>query len=244
MNVPESDARASSFFFLAPDCWCRFTGIVVHQLWSFAFSRNHKVRADAGMAHHILLFIYLFMYLFIYLFFEQLGWCPSGSRCPTQTAYSAYRERRYWPYVHPESLQILQIHSFFSSVHLTHFLQGSGQRPGMDMAKASFCAQWCIFMLILFWIIVLREDPNMVHYKISNRGSQVLIFYLLVFDWIHDAMHLNKTSRTSSRNIGPQHYRSSSIFKRGHGVLFIPVCIKPIWWVCWQKAIFLCFIWQ
>ncbi len=67
MNVPESDARASSFFFLAPDCWCRFMGIVVHQLWSFAFSRNHKVWADAGMAHHILLFIYLCIYLFIYL---------------------------------------------------------------------------------------------------------------------------------------------------------------------------------
>ncbi len=32
------------------------------------------------------------------------------------------------PFLHPESLQILQIHSFFSSVHLTHLLQGSGQR--------------------------------------------------------------------------------------------------------------------
>ncbi len=32
------------------------------------------------------------------------------------------------PFLHPESLQILQIHSFSSSVHLTHLLQGSGQR--------------------------------------------------------------------------------------------------------------------
>ncbi len=32
-------------FFLAPDCWCLFTGIVVHQLWPFAFSRKHEVRA-------------------------------------------------------------------------------------------------------------------------------------------------------------------------------------------------------
>ncbi len=32
------------------------------------------------------------------------------------------------PFLHPESLQILQIHSFISSVHLTHLLQGSGQR--------------------------------------------------------------------------------------------------------------------
>ncbi len=49
------------------------------------------------------------------------------------------------------------------------------------------------------------EDPNMVHYKISNRVRHLLIFfYLLVFDRIHDAMHLNM-SRTSSRNIGPQY---------------------------------------
>ncbi len=38
------------------------------------------------------------------------------------------------------------------------------------------------------------EDPTMAHYRISNRGSQVKIFYLLVFDRIHDAMHLNKQS--------------------------------------------------
>ncbi len=32
------------------------------------------------------------------------------------------------PFLHPESLQILKIHSFSSSVHLTHLLQGSDQR--------------------------------------------------------------------------------------------------------------------
>ncbi len=61
----------------------------------------------------------------------------------------------------------------------------------------------------------------MAHYKISNRGSQVLIFYLLVFDRIHDAMHLNKMFRTS-----------------GMGYFFIPVCTKLIWWVCCLKALF------
>ncbi len=45
-------------------------------------------------------------------------------------------------------------------------------------------------------------DPNTVHYKISNRVSHLLIFYLLVFDRIHDATHLNKTSRTSGRKTG------------------------------------------
>ncbi len=52
-----SDARASLslffFFFLALDCWCLFTGIFVHQLWSFVFSCKHEVgagmSADAGI---------------------------------------------------------------------------------------------------------------------------------------------------------------------------------------------------
>ncbi len=52
----------------------------------------------------------------------------------------------------------------------------------------------------------------MARYKISNRVSHLLIFYLLVFDIIHDAMCLNKMSRTSSRNIGPQNKKYSSTF--------------------------------
>ncbi len=55
---------------------------------------------------------------------------------------------------------------------------------------------------------------------------------LLVFDRIHDAMCLNKMSRTSSRNIGPQHQKYSSIFHCTHGVLFILVFTKPILSVC------------
>ncbi len=63
------------FFFSAPDCWCCFTGIVVHQLWSFAFSRNHKVwaGADAGMARHILLFILNPIYRLFLRAFQDTG---------------------------------------------------------------------------------------------------------------------------------------------------------------------------
>ncbi len=57
------------------------------------------------------------------------------------------------------------------------------------------CCFWCCV-----WIIVRLEDPNIAHYKISNRVSHLLIFYLLVFDRIHEAMCLNKMSRTSNRN--------------------------------------------
>ncbi len=79
----------------------------------------------------------------------------------------------------------------------------------------------------------------MAHYTISNRVSHLLIFYLLVFDRIHDAMCLNKMSRTSNRNIGPRHQKYSSIFNCTHGVLFIPVFTKPILSVFCQKAHFL-----
>ncbi len=43
---------------------------------------------------------------------------------------------------------------------------------------------------------------------------------------------LNKMFRTSSRNIGPQLQKYSSIFNCTHGVLFIPVFTKPILSVC------------
>ncbi len=69
---------------------------------------------------------------------------------------------------------------FFSSVHLTHVLQGSGQRTGLAIAEAWFCAQWPIFVLVFevcFWIFVRLEDPNMAHYNIYNRVSSLLIFY-------------------------------------------------------------------
>ncbi len=48
-----------------------------------------------------------------------------------------------------------------------------------------------------------ENGPNMDHYKISSQ-SFIDCFFLLIFDRIHDAMCLNKMSRTSSRNIGPQ----------------------------------------
>ncbi len=98
---------------------------------------------------------------------------------------------------------------------------------------------FCVVFEVCVWIIVRLEDPNMAHYNISNRVSHLIIFYLLVFDRIHDAMCLNKMSRTSSRNIGPQHQKYSSIFHCTYGVLFIPVFTKPILSVCCLKANFL-----
>ncbi len=77
------------------------------------------------------------------------------------------------------------------------------------------------------WIILWLEDPNMAHYKISNRVSHLLIFYLLVFDRIHNAMCLNKMSRTSIRNIGTQNKKIQQYISF-YTYFFIPVFTKPI----------------
>ncbi len=133
------------------------------------------------------------------------------------------------PFLHPESLQILQIPSsmtvllLFSSPHSfsTGFRSEDWNGHSRSLVLCSV-THFCVVFEVCVWIIVRLEDPNMAHYKISNRVSHLLIFYLLVFDRIHDAMYLNKMSRTSSRNIGPQHQKYSSIFHCTHGVLFYP----------------------
>ncbi len=142
------------------------------------------------------------------------------------------------------------------------FSTGSGQRTGMARAEAWFCAQthFCVVFEVCGWIIVRLEDPNMAHYKISISQS-LIIFNLLVFDRIHDATYLSKMSRTSRRNIGPQHQKYSSIFHCTHGY-FVSLCspnplvsakkqivlfhlaieASPIWslhlclttWICWS----------
>ncbi len=128
----------------------------------------------------------------------------------THSSSTGFRSENTWHEIRDHSF--IQNHSrssdsqllLFSS--LTHLLQGSGQRTGMETRSLVLCSvtHFGVVFEVCVWIIV-RLDPNMAHYKISNRVSHVLILYLLVFDRIHDAMCLNKMSRTSSRNIDPQH---------------------------------------
>ncbi len=167
----------------------------------------------------------------------------NSSKCspimPDEVREHLTRDQR--PFLPPESLQILQIHSsmavllLFSSPHSFHFLQGSGQRTGMAIAEAWFCAQWPIFVLFLRFVFGLLYGWKIQTWPIIRFLTESVtcwFFYLLVFDRIHDAMCLNKMSRTSSRNIGPQHKKYSSIFHCTHGVLFIPMFTKPILSVC------------
>ncbi len=82
------------------------------------------------------------------------------------------------PFLRPESLQILQIHSFFSSVHLTHVLQGSGRGTGTASRSLVLfsVAHFCFEFDVCLWIIVLLEDPTTAHCKISSMDRQFYIF--------------------------------------------------------------------
>ncbi len=116
-----------------------------------------------------------------------------------------------------QNLQILQMHSSMTELLLSSphsFSIGFRSEDWNGQQKLGFVLSdpFCVVFKICCWIIVRLEDPNMAHYKISNRVSHLLIFYLLVFDRIHDAMCLNKMSRTFSKNIGPRHQKYSSIF--------------------------------
>ncbi len=147
---------------------------------------------------------------------------------PDEVREHLTRDQR--PFLHPESLQILQIHSsmtvllLFSSPH--SFSIGfrsedwNGHSRSMVLCSVT---HFCVVFEVCVWIIVWLEDPNMAHYKISNRVSHLLIFYLLIFDRIHDAMCLNKMSRTSSRNIGPQH-QNTAVYFIVHMGYFLSLC--------------------
>ncbi len=120
---------------------------------------------------------------------------------------------------------------FFSSGHLTHVLQGSGQRTvhsrGLVLCSVT---HFCVVFEVCVWIIVRLEDPNMAHYKISNRVSH--FFYLLIFDIIHDAMCLNKMSSTSSRNIVPQHQKCMTFLDEQGSYFFETLPNNMRWCTC------------
>ncbi len=114
------------------------------------------------------------------------------------------------PFLLLESLQILQIPSsmtvllLFSSPHSisTGFRSADWHGHSRSLLLCPV-THFCVVLRFVFGLLYSLKDPNMAHYKISNKVSHLLILYVLVFDRIHDAMCLNKMSRTSSRNYRP-----------------------------------------
>ncbi len=101
-------------------------------------------------------------------------------------------------FLHPESLQILQIHSsmtvllLFSSRHNLSIgfrsEDWNGHRRSLDLCPVT---NFCVVFEAYVWIIVRLEDQNMAHYKISNRFSHLLIF-LSVGIWYNPWCHVFK----------------------------------------------------
>ncbi len=125
----------------------------------------------------------------------------------------------------------LQIHSFFSSVHSCS--TGFRSEEWMVIAEAWFCAQWSIFVLFLRFVFGLLYGWKIQTWPIIWFITEsVPYWFCICWYLIESMMCLNKMSRTSSRNIGPQHQKYSSRFNCTHGVLFIPVFTKLILSVC------------
>ncbi len=57
---------------------------------------------------------------------------------------------------------------FSSSVHPTHFLQGSVLRTGMAIAEAWFCDQWSIFHLECLLFLVSSDHRSQCHFKFQS----------------------------------------------------------------------------
>ncbi len=123
---------------------------------------------------------------------------------------------------------------FVSSVHLTHFLQGSGQRTGMNIAAAWFCAQWPICLLFLRFVFVILYGWKIQTWPVIRfltKSVTYLYFYLLVFDRIHDVMCLNKMSRTFNQNI-----KNTAVYFIVHTGYFLSPCSPNPSWVFAAKS--------
>ncbi len=77
---------------------------------------------------------------------------------------------------------------FSSSVHLTHFLQGSGQRTGMAIAEAWFCAQWPIFVLFLRFVFVLLSGWKIQTWPIIRFLTGSVTYWFFIYWYLIESM--------------------------------------------------------
>ncbi len=120
----------------------------------------------------------------------------------THSSSTGFRSENTWHEIRDHSF--IQNHSRSSDSQLLLFSSPHSSSTGFrsedwngQSRSLVLCSvtHFCVVFEVCVWIIVRLEDTNMAHYKMSIRVSHSLIFYLLVFDRIHDAMCLNKMSR-------------------------------------------------
>ncbi len=77
---------------------------------------------------------------------------------------------------------------FFSSVHLTHFLQGSGQGTEMAIAEAWFCAQWPIFVLFLRFVFGLLYGWKIQTWPIIRFLTESVTYWFFICWYLIESM--------------------------------------------------------
>ncbi len=114
---------------------------------------------------------------------------------PNEVREHPTRDQR--PFLHPESLQIFQIHSsmtellLFSSPHKFSLGFRSEDWNGHSRSLVlGSVTNFCVVFEVCVWISVQLEDSNMAHYKISNRVSYFLIFICCI--WYNSWCHVSK----------------------------------------------------
>ncbi len=134
----------------------------------------------------------------------QFNSCKLSPIMPDEVREHLTRDQR--PFLHPESLQILQIHSsmtvllLFSSPH--SFSTGfrsedwNGHSRSLVLCPVT---HFCVVFEVCFWIIVRLEDPNMAHYKISNRVSH--LFNSIQFKFICIALFTIQSLQSALQEI-------------------------------------------
>ncbi len=154
---------------------------------------------------------------------------------PDEVRKHLTRDQR--PFLHPESLQILHIHSsmtvllLFRSPHSfsTGFRSEDWNEHSRSLVLCPVTHFVCCILGLCLEILSGWKTQTWPIIRFLTESVPCWFFYLLVFDRIHDAMCLNKMSRTYSRNIGPQHQKYSSIFHCTHDVLLSLCSPSPSW---------------
>ncbi len=142
-----------------------------------------------------------------------------------------HRTRDQRPFLHPESLQIFRFTA--SSLQFTSSSTGfrsedwNGHSRSLVLCSVT---RFCVVFEVCFGLLYGLKIQTWPIIRLITES--VTYWFCICWYLMESMMCLNKMSRTSSRNIGPQHQKYSSRFNCTHGVLFIPVFTKPILSVC------------
>ncbi len=120
---------------------------------------------------------------------------------PDEVREHLTRDQR--PFLHPESPHILQIHSsmtvllLFSSPHsfFTGFRSGNWDSHSKILILCSV-THFCVDFDVCFGSLSWWKIQTWSIIRFLTEAVRFRFLYLLVFDWIHDAMHLTEKQVT------------------------------------------------